>query len=142
MVSAVAAMIDSVNEIDEVFQSIHRIASSTNLLALNATIEAAHAGESGKGFAVVASEVKSLALESSDAANTSRDVLTQVITQLEQVQTANGVIDGRLVQLIDQLGSIDRLTTEIHKAPGQQPVAVQEIEQLLTTEPTAQLQHS
>jgi hypothetical protein len=69
-------------------------------------------------------------------------VLTQVITQLEQVQTANGVIDGRLVQLIDQLGSIDRLTTEIHKAPGQQPVAVQEIEQLLTTEPTAQLQHS
>lgn len=54
-------------EIQEIVDTIGRIASQTNLLALNAAIEAAGAGEAGSRFAVVADEVRKLAESSAQA---------------------------------------------------------------------------
>ena len=56
-------------EIVGIVDTIAAVARQTNLLALNATIEAARAGAAGRGFAVVASEVKSLSVETTNAAN-------------------------------------------------------------------------
>ncbi|WP_066590358.1 methyl-accepting chemotaxis protein [Sphingomonas pruni] len=65
--AAVRALTDQTQSIGGFAESIHDIASRTNLLALNATIEAARAGEVGRGFGVVAKEVKSLAGQAAGA---------------------------------------------------------------------------
>ncbi|WP_349558076.1 methyl-accepting chemotaxis protein [Marinobacter sp. NFXS9] len=54
-------------ELQQMTNSVRKIADQTNLLALNAAIEAARAGDVGRGFAVVADEVRSLSQSSGEA---------------------------------------------------------------------------
>lgn len=56
-----ATLLDIIQHMNEVIESINSISAQTNLLALNASIEAARAGENGRGFAVVAEEIRQLA---------------------------------------------------------------------------------
>ncbi len=69
-----------IQEITEVTDQLHKIASSTNMLALNASIEAARAGHMGSGFAVVASKVQELA-EDSNRCNTQ---VVGVVTAMQE----------------------------------------------------------
>lgn len=55
-------------QIGDFVDTVSRIARQTNLLALNAAIEASRAGDEGLGFAVVADEIRTLAVESAQAA--------------------------------------------------------------------------
>ncbi len=55
------ALLDVINNMNEVIAGIDSISMQTNLLALNASIEAARAGRAGRGFAVVADEIRALA---------------------------------------------------------------------------------
>ncbi len=55
-------------QVGDFVETVSRIARQTNLLALNAAIEAARAGDEGLGFAVVADEIRTLAVESAQAA--------------------------------------------------------------------------
>lgn len=64
--------------IGEITATVKDIAEQTNVLALNAAVEASRAGEHGRGFAVVASEVKSLALQSKQATNQVRKILSEI----------------------------------------------------------------
>ncbi len=80
---------------------VRKMARQSKLLALNAAMEAARAGEQGSGFAVVASEVRRLAKSSSEAADRTDQLVTDVLERVERVRTAS----GRAVDSVDLVRS-------------------------------------
>ena len=68
---------------------VRNMARQSKLLALNAAMEAARAGEQGSGFGVVASEVRRLARTSSEAADRTDQLVSDVLERLERVRSAS-----------------------------------------------------
>jgi methyl-accepting chemotaxis protein len=87
-VLASAQAIESLGTASEEIRSfvglVRKLARQSKLLALNAAMEAARAGEHGEGFAVVASEVRRLAAMSSDAAERTEEIVTGVLSAIQQ----------------------------------------------------------
>ncbi len=78
--------LNALTSINNNVKIIQDIAGHTNLLAINASIEASKAGDAGKGFAVVASEIKSLASNSSEAANAISHVCSKMNENIENIK--------------------------------------------------------
>ena len=106
---------DASNKVVGVIKTIEDIAEQTNLLSLNASIEAARAGEAGRGFAVVASEIGKLANESAHAVNTTRDLIS---VSLAEIENGNALVDdvvnslNRAVEKIDTVNAMIQKTAE------------------------------
>ncbi len=119
---AVVALTQRSQTITSFAESIHEIATRTNLLALNATIEASRAGEAGRGFAVVAHEVKQLAGEAARAtgeirhladsmhggAEVAQDALSEITAMVGDLATAAEAIRAAVDAQRETATAIDR----------------------------------
>lgn len=82
------------------------------MLSLNASIEAARAGEAGRGFAVVADEIGKLALESSKAANMTRDLIS---VSMEEINKGSTIATDVMNSLEESVHAVDHVNEMIRK---------------------------
>ncbi|WP_039966528.1 methyl-accepting chemotaxis protein [Roseobacter sp. MED193] len=128
--NAVAAMTEieeSSTHISQIIGVIDDIAFQTNLLALNAGVEAARAGEAGRGFAVVASEVRALAQRSSDAAMEIKTLIGDSSKQVERGVDLVGRAGEALRSIVERVGHISNLVTDISRGAVEQSTGLGEI---------------
>lgn len=114
-------------EISSIIETIESIASQTNLLSLNASIEAARAGEAGRGFAVVADEIGKLALQCTQAAGNTRDLIEAAI-----VETRNGDKIAKetaqdLESVLEGVGNIVQVAENVRMEFEQQSESMKQI---------------
>jgi len=124
---SMALISQSSEEIIQVNRVIEQIAFQTNLLALNAAVEAARAGEAGTGFAVVADEVRGLALQASEAAKNTGDLIEGTV---HRIQNGSRVVAETSTSFDELSRDMERLKASmqsIHKASQEQQAGIEQI---------------
>ena len=107
-------------EIIRVVSIIESISKQTNLLALNATIEAARAGAHGAGFEVVAHEISKLSMEVKEAVETTRVLVSQSITSIQQGEESVHDIHSIIHEASDAMHTIQEHIEQLARANQQQ----------------------
>ncbi len=123
----VSETVESMKTITNKISIIGEIARQTNLLALNAAVEAARAGEHGRGFAVVAAEIRKLA-ERSQVAATEIDEVS--IHGLDKAQTSGELLNNVVPEIernAELVRNITAATIEQSIGAGQINEAIQSL---------------
>lgn len=142
MLDAVAEIKAASSGISGIIATVTSVADQTNLLALNAAIEAARAGETGKGFAVVAEEVRSLALQSSEAAKESSVKIEQSIRSGDLGHELSLAASAQFQHIASQVGEMEKVMIQIADDSASQSREIQSVKDesskfLAMTEATA-----
>ena len=124
-------------ETGKIMKTIDEIAFQTNLLALNAAVEAARAGETGKGFAVVAEEVRNLARRSAEAAKNTEALIRESQNSAEQGVAVSKDVSEFTKGIIERVGKVTLLITNIADICESQSVGIEEISKSVTHMETA-----
>jgi len=130
MEQMVAAMNDiktSSDKIEKIIAAIENIAFQTNILALNAAVEATHAGEAGKGFAVVASEVRSLANQSDQAVQATKELIENSVRAAEKGNQIVGEVSQTLKTTLDLITQSNSDIGIIAEAVQTEAASIQQI---------------
>mgnify|MGYP003785736043 CR=1 FL=1 len=118
------SMSKSMDQINEISDTIDSITAQTNLLSLNASIEAARAGQAGKGFAVVADEIRKLADQSQESTLQIKHIVEDIaaktkltVDAMEQtdinVQEQETVVDQTQTVFNDIMTAVNNLTLKV-----------------------------
>lgn len=127
MMEAVRNIHETSRQVVGIIQTIEEIADQTNLLSLNASIEAARAGEAGKGFAVVADEIGKLAMESSKAANMTRDLIG---VSMEEINKGSSIANGVMTSLEESVTAVGRVNDMIRKTAENAAMQTENMKQI------------
>lgn len=127
MMDAMDTIHQTSQQVVGIIQTIEEIASQTNLLSLNASIEAARAGEAGRGFAVVADEIGKLALESSKAANTTKELIE---ISMEEINKGNTIAAGAMNSLKESVNAVGHVNEMIQETAENAATQAENMKQL------------
>lgn len=114
------------DQIQNVLIEMEGIAKQTNLLALNASIEAARAGVSGKGFAVIAENVGKLAEDSSSAAKSTRELISNTISLIDAGSRITKETKETMIQMEESVKDSVNLIVKISEGSVSQSESMKE----------------
>ncbi len=124
----VAELVEDAKAIGNILDAIKDLSKNTDLLALNAAIEASRAGESGKGFAVVAEEVKKLAEQTSIEAQKINDVINEITSKINNVQSANDTVAAQVDHTVMLMNNAENSINGIFNNVMQTMEQIEELE--------------
>ena len=127
MLKAIEDIYNSSVSIEKIIKTIEDIASQTNILALNAAVEAARAGTAGKGFAVVADEVRNLAVKSSEAAQSTTELIGTCLNTITNGNNIAGETASALESIRRSVEEVSSKTGQISEMTEEQTIMVTEI---------------
>lgn len=127
MLEATEKIRHSSGEIQKVNRFISKLAMQTNILALNAAVEASRAGAAGKGFAVVASEVRSLAVQSSEAAKQTAALIDRSNQNVMEGSAIAADTARSLGEALDEIGATDKTMKNIRQELELQKESIRQI---------------
>jgi len=131
---AVGKVVEEMERLTTIVETIDNIANQTKLLAINAAIESARMGERGKAFAVIAEEIRQLATESASSLENVRDIVEKIDERFEELRKVAGEIgevgdkaEESTKNVLEEFSKIKDLLNVVNSAVEEVVASIEEV---------------